>query len=807
MSATERGVSGTGTYFGSSVKSKEGNRLIRGRGEYLANLHLPGTLHAVFLRSPHAHARIVSIDTTHARELPGVHAVIVAADMLETTEPILSCDVMRLGPPFEELATFPTYWALSHDEVHYVGDPIAMVVAESRHIAEDALDDIDVDYEVLEAVVDPEAALEPGAALTYTDWESNLGLHIETTVGDVDWVFGEADRVVKHRFSMHRAGCPPLENMVAIASWDDRQGLTLWLNTQRVHVVKIAISEILHVPAALVRVIAPPDIGGAFGWKAAVYREPFAVTFAALRLKRPVTWIQDRREALEGGGHERDGILDIEGAFGAGGKLRALRLRQIGDCGCAKVDQYHYLGPMIAALVPTPYELEAYEAKVDCVVTNKAPIVVNRPAGRMPCVFALERFMDLSARELGIDTVEIRRINLIKHHPYEAPGMILHGDFMGVLEQLLRDMDYPALRERVAAERQRGRHLGVGVAVAVDLATPYSSAGLGWVAYHQPFYATARVKIETDGDVVIYAGDSPQGQGRETTVAQAAADQLGVEPEAVRVFFGDTANSPLNNHAVHTQTAVHIAAQRLREKVLAIGAHMLGLPTDSCEVRGGGVIDASDPEHGVTLHEVARTAWLNVGALPPGVQPMLEEIGFDELGLSSTNSFSAHGCLVEVFPDTGEYKIEDWWYVGDAGRVMNPRMLEGAIHGGVACGISNASFEHYAYDGNGQFLAATMMDYLMAGPMDVTHVHSSHHNTPVETTRLGFKKMVTEGVPAGVPPALVDAVEDALKPLDVRFTALPLTPSRLWEAIELARSQNGGERSNAAVTSTTTQTL
>jgi carbon-monoxide dehydrogenase large subunit len=561
------------------------------------------------------------------------------------------------------------------------------------------------------------------------------------------------------------------------------------LTNQGLHVAKVALAHILRLPAALVQVKAPPDIGGSFGWKSAIYREPFAVAFAATKLKRSVVWVQDRREALTAGSHERDQIVDIEGAFDSDGRLRGFRARIIGDVGCAKIDQYYYLIPLLSALSQHPYALDAFAVTADAVVTNKAPQVVNRTAGRMPMTFALERLMDLAARELQIDRVELRRRNLINA---ARPGVTgnrdcLDSDIEGVFETLLNAMNYPTLQEEIAAERETGRYLGLGVSACFDDASPFSSP-MSYVVYHQPTYATARVKVEVDGEVVVFAGDSPQGQNRETTVAMVVGDQLGVDADTVRVKFGDTSLSPFNNHGSHTETAAHIAAKRLREKMLRIGAHLLALDgPDACELRAGHVVNRQDPSGRVSLAALAHVAYLNPGALPSGLEPLLEATVVHEVG-TDTAASSAHGCLVEVFPETGEFTIEGWWYAGDAGRVINPTLYEGAIQGSFATGLSNTSYEHYVYDRDGQFLTGTLTDYLMPGPLEVPRVRVAHHGVPATNSILGHKKMVTEGVPNGVPAALVAAIEHALRPLVLNITTVPITPSRIWEAITAAEA-------------------
>jgi carbon-monoxide dehydrogenase large subunit len=690
---------------------------------------------------------------------------------------------------FLEHCKLPELYPLSQREVHFSGDPIAMVVADSRAVAEDAAELIGVDYTPLPPVTDPEDALRDGSATTFSDFDDNLGFSFRIAGGDAEKAIAGAAEVVECRVAMHRCGCLPLEGMVCTADWDDETGITVWQTTQRVHILRVALSDILRIPMSKIRVIAPRDIGGGFGAKAPIYREPFAVAHAARLLGRPVTWVQDRTEALTAG-HERDGITYLRAGFTPDGRMLGMTARLIHDVGCAKIDQYQYLGPLIGGLVPAPYEISDITIDMQCALTNKAPSVLTRPAGRIPMVFAYERLFDAAARQLGMSPVEIRRKNLVQKHPYPTPsGITLEGDFTGAFDALLTQMNYDELNAKIAAQRTEGRALGIGVSVAVEMTPPPSV--LGEMMYNQPFYASARVRVDADGEVSVYAGDSPQGQSRETTVAQAVADQLGVKPDAVRVVFGDTELSPFNNHTVNTQTAAHLAAQKIRAKILTIAAHQLVVASESeLDLSDGEVFVIADPQQRRSLRRIARSAYLYLTELPPGTEPTLEETVIHDSGVTATNSFSAQACLVEVDPSTGVVKVLEWWYVGDSGRPMNPPMLEGSIHGGIATGISNAIYEQTRYDDDGNLLSDTMRSYLIAGAMEVPTMHVYHHDTPTETTALGHKKMVTEGVPGGAVPAITQAVEDALAGLGVTIESLPLSPANVREAIDRARRRS-----------------
>lgn len=775
-------------WTGYPLKSKEGQRLVAGKGKFLADIRLPGELSLAFLRSPHARARIESIDVSAALKCPGVVAAVTGDDLAGAIRPVPEAsEVLRPASPVK----LPAFYPLAVGKAHFSGEPVAAVVAEDRYAAEDALALIKVEYNPLPPVVDAEEAMRPDSPVVFEELGNNVPLQGKISLGDVESAFRQAAHVFKQRFRMARSGYPPLETLGCIASYDPHSGLTLWSTSQRVHTAKVALCDILGLPADKVRVVAPLDIGGGFGWKAPIFREPLVACYLARKLGRPIKWVQDRLEAFQAS-HERDEIQDMEMACDADGTIRGLRVRTVHDVGCGLIDMYAVLAASAAAgMVPGAYDIPNLEVELCGVITNKTPQGINRPAVKLPIVFAFERMIDIAARELGMDPAQMRLKNLIAQVPHTTPagGVLQECDFTGTFKQLLDTFGYEKMKGEVADLRKQGRYIGIGVAGWIDHLWPVSSS-IGERAYGQPFYASARVKLETDGTVMVFTGDSPQGQCRDTSVSQVVADELGVHPYDIVCVMGDTQSSPFNNHGVHTHTAALLAAREVRAKIIRVAAHLLKLDPDEgdFDLKEGKVVWCEDESKCLSLREIARAAWLRPQYLPLGMQPGIESTKFHEATAPPPAGYSAHAFLVEVDADTAQFKILKHQYVGDAGTVLNPLMLEGSAQGAVSSALSQGAYEEYVYDENGQLLTTTLMDYLMATAAEVPEIKIGWRNIPTSSTPLGDKKMISEGVGSAVPPALANAIADALQAYGVKITELPLTPARIWQEMKLAKS-------------------
>ena len=761
---------------GTRTRRIEDPRLLRGAGRFAADIHLPGMLHAAFVRSPHAHALIRSIDARAAREMPGVAAVLTAKD-LEAAGVRLR---MPLGFPSTTLPENITPFVLAPSEVCFVGEALAMVVGESRYVAEDAVAAIDVDYDPLPAVANLDAALAPGAPTVRNEARSNLLTEFKVAYGDVAGAFAQAAHVFRERLAQHRGAAHPIEGRGTVARYepaDDR--LTVWSSTQMAHELWMTLATLLGMPDDRIRVSAP-DVGGGFGAKFLVYPEEIAVAAASRILGRPVKWIEDRMEHFVSAIQERDQLWDVEIAVDEKAKIRGLRGRLVHDQG-AYTPQGINCAYNSATSVTGPYIVPAYALDVLVVQTNKVPTIPVRGAGYPQACFAMERLMDRVARELGLDRAEVRRGNLVPAHkmPYEKPlknragtSIVLDsGEYALCQQKVLEAIGYAGFDARRSAARSQGRRIGIGIAHGVK------GTGRG------PF-ESGTVRVSPSGRVSIYSGALAMGQGIHTALAQICAAELGLRPQEIEVITGDTAYVSLglggfaSRQLVTAGSSVQLAARRVREKALKVAAQQLEAAETDLELADGEVRIAGT-NRSITLAAIARLLRGVPGySLPPGVEPGLEaSVHWQTEQMAYAHS--CHACEVEVDAATGAVTILRYVALQDSGRLVNPLIVEGQVHGGVVHGIGNALYERMDFDEAAQPITTTFADYLLPTSTAVPNIEVLLHESPSPFNPLGAKG-VGEGGTVPVAAAVISAIEDAL---GVHMSEAPITPARIVELL------------------------
>jgi carbon-monoxide dehydrogenase large subunit len=762
----------SGRWVGKPMRRREDRTLITGSGRFVDDLGVAGVRHLVLVRSPHAHARIRSIDTSAARVLPGVVAVVTAADL----GPIGPIPLMRLVPG----TVVPDYPILAARVVRAQGIPVAAVVADSPYAALDAADRVAVDYEPLDGVADPDTALAAGAPQAVEVSRDNRAMAIAWRHGDAERAFRDAAHRVTVTVQQQRLAGVPMEPRGALARWDaSTDELTVWTSTQAPFRIRSSLARMLGLDEARIRVIAP-DVGGGFGVKGGPYREEVLVAWLARRLGQPVKWISTRAEDLLTTNHGRGGRATGELALDADGRIRGLR---------ARIRQP--LGPTLAVTVggtplnygrclPGPYLVEHVDIESVGVFTTTPPVGAYRGAGRPEAAYLIERLVDEAARTLKLDPAELRRRNLIppERFPFKtATGQVYDsGDYPALFERTLAEADYAGLRRAQAARRARGEIVGIGIAAYVE------PSGLGW--------ESGLIRVETTGAVLAITGSSAHGQGHETTFAQIVADELGVTPEAVTVRHGDTHGAPQGIGTFGSRStalggsALALAARDVREKARRLAASMLEAAVDDVVAVEGGFGVVGAPGRSVALARVAEFAYRGQG-LPPGTEP----------GLEATRFFSPEGEVwsagafvvsIRIDRDTGTVTPERIVWIDDAGTIINPLLADGQLEGSLAQGWGQAMMEEIALDPGGQMLSGTLMDYAIPRADDVPHAEISHAHSPSPRNPLGAKGLGEAGT-IGIPPAMVSAVVDALSPFGVSHLDMPLTPERIWRAISAGR--------------------
>ena len=770
-------------YFGQPIRRNEDPRLLRGQALFVDDVHRPGMLHVAVLRSQYAHARLLNIDTAAARERPGVVAIYTADDLGDLNQP---GPLLVTPPPIERLVFHQrTQLPLARDVIRHVGEPLAMVVAESRYIAEDALDDILVDADELKAVVDMEKALEPDAQRVHDDLPSNVAAHVIQEKGAYAAARSRADVLIERRFVYDRGTAAALENRGVVADWDDKsRRLTVWDTTQAPIPVRNALAAMLGLAESQVQVIAP-FIGGGFGPKIMFYPEEILVPWVAMQLGRPVKWIEDRQENFFATTQERGQVHTAEIALTHDGHILGVQDIFLHDTGA--YDPYGLTVPInTQCTLLGPYDVPNYYTEFTVVFTNKTIVTPYRGAGRQHGVFVMERLLDLAARELGLDRVEIRRRNYLppEAFPHDhqiifqdfAPLVYDSGNYAPIFDRVTEMIDYEHfIREEQPRLRAEGRHVGLGIVSYVE------GTGIG------P-YEGARVTVEPSGTVSVAMGVGTQGQGHYTVFAQVVADQIGVAVEKIRVVTGDTAafnwgtGTFASRGAVVAGNACHAAAVAVRKKILKLASDELEVAEDDLELDGGRVFVRGAPQRGMDLGTLALKANPLRGAVKPGTEPGLEATAYFGPERGATAS-GVHAMIVEVDPETMLVAIKRYVVVHDCGTVINPMILEGQMHGGVAQGIGNAFYERLVFDDRGQLLTASFMDYLLPKATDVPRIETDHEETPSPLNPLGVKGAGEAGaIPVGA--LFAQAVEDALDAYNLEIREIPLSPNRLFELVQ-----------------------
>ena len=770
------------TWVGRAVPRKEDGRLVRGQGRYVGDLRLPGVLHAAVFRASVPHARIRHVNVDRARALPGVALVITAGDL---------GDVGRipstLAPrPALKVAFQPPMPA---DRVRYVGEPLAVVVARDRYVAEDALELIEADLEPLAVVVDARDGVLAAAPVIHEALGSNVADRIVMNRGDAVGALARAPRRLAASFAVQRHTGVPMEPRGLLAAVDRGTGvLTVWGATKMTHRNRTTLADLLGRPEHLVRLVET-DIGGGFGVRGEFYPEDFLIPWVALRLGAPVRWTEDRREHFLATNHSRQQWHDIEAGFDDDGRILALLDRGTVDMG-AWIRPNGFVAPdRTAAFMPGPYRLDHFAIEIACVFTNKTPVGSYRGPGRVESTFVRERLIDLIARALAVDPADVRRRNFVTagEMPY-CVGTTAHnrpvtydtGDYPKTFEAALAALDYPAARAFQAEARRQGRHVGIGLAAAVD------SSGAGpW--------ESARVCVDGSGAIVLYSGTAALGQGIATVLAQIVADELAVTPDDVTVIHGDTALVPhgigafASRAAVVGGSAAMRAAGKVRDKALAIAARALEVDLADLVFDGGRVSVRGFPSRMLTLANLAAAA-LPGPSLPPGMEPGLEASDVFEPP-EITYPYGMDAALVEVDPETGHVDVLKYAIACDVGRAINPMIVEGQMLGGLLQGVGGALLEELAYDDAGQILTTTFMDYLVPTAMEAPHtsVVRVSEDAPSPHNPLGAKGAGEGGIIA-VPAAIGNAIEDALRSFGVTVDTLPLTPDRIVALVRQARA-------------------
>jgi carbon-monoxide dehydrogenase large subunit len=776
---------GVAAMLGTPIKRREDPRLITGQATYVDDIKLYGMLHMAVLRSPYGHARINSINTDAARKHPGVVAVYTAADLkgvvgnIPIAVPLpgnISNGMGRRGP-------------LAEGKVRFYGDPVAVVISDDRYTARDARDLIEVDYEPLPAAIDLEKAMQPGAPLLYEEFGTNVATGIHPPTEDIDKVLEQTKAdggiVVKERIVNQRLAPNAMETRGVVAEFNKAsRSLTVWSSSQVPHFLRNYLAEQLGLPQHQVRVIVP-EVGGGFGSKLNIYPEEALAAFASMKTGRPVKWIEDRSENIVATIHGRDQIDDIEVAATKEGKITGLKVHVISDLGSylqffTDVIAIGFTLPMVSGC----YDIPVTYTSCDTVFTNKTPTDAYRGAGRPEAAHLVERAIDLVARELGKDPAEVRLLNFVKPEAFPhkmATGAVYDsGNYAAALGKALTLADYKGLR----AEQARRRAAGDGKLMGIGFSSYVEICGIGPKGtIPQGLYESARVRVEQSGDVMVYTGSSPHGQGEETTFAQIVSTEFDIPIENVVVIHGDTDSTPEGRGTYGSRTtavggpAVFTAVQKLREKMKQIAAHMLEASVSDITLEDGKFFVTGSPQKAVTFAEVAAAANTS-NTLAPGVEPGLETTVFWEPE-ACTFPFGTHICVVEVDKDTGEAEITRYVAVDDCGRQLNPMIVEGQVHGGIVQGVGQAMYEGVVYGEDGQLLTATLMDYALPIASELPSFELDHTVTLTPINPLGVKGVGEAGTIASSA-AVANAVADAL---GVAHVDMPFTSEKLWKVI------------------------
>ena len=780
---------GTGKMVGARVRRVEDPRVLLGTSQYVDDLDLPNSVALAFVRSPYAHARILSIDVNTAQDRSDVQLVVTGADIAEAIKPLRVVYDPNKAPTHKS-CDWPV---LAQDKVRFVGEAVAVVVATDRYAAEDAASVIDVEYEPLDPVCDVEQALAADAPLVHEEWGDNVMQTLRVEIGEVAKAFHVADCVVSERLTTGRHMALPMETRGCVASFErGTDTLTVWSSTQVPHMLRSHLALVLDFPEHHIRVIAP-DVGGGFGQKGHLFPEEAVAAYLARRLGRSVKWIEDRRENLSASLHAKQQTVQAELALHQDGTILGIRGRFVSDVGA--YSEYPWGSAFeaghAASSLPGPYKTPAFGFEAVSVATNKTTIGVYRGVGLPIGVLTMERLLDLAAHKLGLDPAEIRLRNMIRkeEHPYTTiiGAEVESGSHRESLQKALDMLGYQACRAEQQQARAQGRYLGIGIGCYVEGTAP-SSAAFASMGLDLGGYESATVRMDVAGTVTVLVGTHSHGQSHETTLAQVAADELGLPLADIRIIEGDTNAVPYgmgtwgSRSAVTGGGAISKASEKLRSKMLRIASRMTEVPDEDLELAAGMIRRKADATPLLPIKELAYRVLVQAGSLPPDEEPGLDATAHYEPP-PSTHANATHIALVEVDRDTGKVAILRYIVVEDCGTIINPTVVDGQIQGGVAQGIGTALYEHAIYDENGQFLTGTLMDYIIPTAVDVPQVEIGHIESPSPYTPHGIKGM-GEGGAIAPPAAIANAVADALAPFDVRVNAIPLTPERVLGWIE-----------------------
>jgi carbon-monoxide dehydrogenase large subunit len=794
MSATETTQGGNG-YVGQAIRRKEDPPLITGQGRYVDDIALTGMLHAVIVRSPEAHARITSVDASAALEREGVRAVITGEDL-----DIAAGMPMAWVPPGVEVKT-PENWPLARGKVVYVGQAVAVVVGDDRYAVADAAEDVIVEYEPLPVVVDPERALEEGSALVHEDIGTNKTHEWSLGGGDVEAALSDADVVVERRIVNHRTAGTPIEPRAAIGEW--RGGYaTLYSTTQIPHIARLQLAGILSIPEDRLRIVAP-DVGGGFGTKLNVYGEEALMIYLARQLGRPVKWTETRSEHMASTTHGRDQIQYARLGAKSDGTLTGLHVRIVADLGAVFQLLTPFIPSFTAFVMSGCYKIPAVQTDVTGVFTNKFATDAVRGAGRPEATHCLEVMMDQLAAELDMDRLELRRKNFIpkENFPADVAVGITYdsGDYHGSLDKLLENLDLDAFRREQAELRERGVHRGIGFSTYMEICglAPSRAVGPSGVGLQAGFWESAFVRVHPSGSATLFSGTSPHGQGLDTGFAQIVADKLGITPDQVDVIHGDTGTGPMGmgtygsrSLAVGGEAAVR-AANKVVDKAKKIAAHLLEAAPEDMEVADGKYQVKGSPDKGLALSDISLAAYVPEN-IPDGMEPGLEETSFYDPE-NFVFPFGAHAAIVDVDTETGKVELVRYVCVDDCGPAINPALIDGQVHGGIAHGVAQALYEQIVYDEEGQLATGTFVDYALPTAAELPMFETDRTETPSPVNELGVKGVGEAGTIASSP-TIVNAVVDALRPLGVTYMDMPLTPMRVWQAITAAQDGGDGPR-------------
>ena len=783
----------TARLLGASIKRREDPRFITGKGNYTDDLKLSGMTHAAFVRSPHANAKIRNIDTSKASKAPGVVAIFTGKDMTGVNS--LPC-----GWLLPELK-IPAHMPLASDAARYVGDPVAIVIAESQSAASDAADLVAVDWEVLRSVTATEQATAKGSVQIHEVAPDNVAFKWQ--IGDAaatDAAFKSAAVTVKKRIVNQRLVANPMEPRACVARYEDATGeWTLWVTSQNPHVHRLLMTAfVLGIPEHKVRVIAP-DVGGGFGSKIFLYNEETVCTWATRQIKRPIRWTSSRREAFQTDAHGRDHVTDAEVAVAKDGKLLGLRVKTTANLG-AYLSTFAPAVPtyLYATLLNGVYEWPAIHAEVTGVFTNTTPVDAYRGAGRPEACYLLERMIDAAAAAIKMDPAEIRRKNFIPKfdNGYQTKVALSYdsGNYGAAFDKLLGMLDYKKFRSDQAAARAQGRLMGIGFSTYIEACSIAPSKVVGSLGAQAGLWESGKVQVHPTGKVSVFTGSHSHGQGHETTMAQIVADHLGIPMDDVEIVHGDTGRVPFGMGTYGSRsasvggTAIVMSLDKIKEKGKKIAAHLLEANPKDMEYVGGQFVVKGSPQKAIPFGQVALTAYVPHN-YPEGLEPGLEETSFYDPA-NFCFPFGAHACVVEVDPDTGHVKILRYLAVDDVGNVINPMIVDGMVHGGIAQGVAQALWEEAVYDrDSGQLVSGSMMDYTLPKADMLPFYETDRTETPTPVNPLGVKGAGETGTIASTP-AVVNAVVDALSALGVdHIDTMPLTAERVWKTVQAAKSR------------------